>query len=149
MPTGSQSRARDVEGHAASIGPQSTWYLHATSLRATLVKVPHCAAWLRLLVTALFCVVGMGRALAQSSNGTAEVQANEPMHVSASTREGERIALRKRGADEWTDDLAILVEAPPERLAAARTLLDMGAPHGARLSSAHVERPRARGPPIG
>jgi hypothetical protein len=122
--------------------------LHATSLRATLMMVPHRATWLRLLVTALLCVVGVGRPLAQRSEADAAVQANGPNHVSASTREGELVTLRKRVADPSNDDKASLVEAPPDRVAADRGRVDVGVWCDARRSSVSAERPRARGPPI-
>jgi hypothetical protein len=122
--------------------------LRPLSLRATLWTVLHCAAWLRLLVTALLCVVGASRPLAPCSSATSSVEANEPMHVSAATREGDRMMLRKRAANESTDDLAILVDARLERLVEARRSIDPGTSRDARRSSADAERPRARGPPI-
>jgi hypothetical protein len=121
--------------------------LHATSQRATLMMVPYCAAWLRLLVTALFCVVGVTRPLAQTPEPARSVRANDPIHVSASIREGELTALRKRGADDSSDDEASLVEDGPDRVAADRGRVDVGA-SPARPSIASIERPCARGPPI-
>lgn len=113
--------------------------------------VSHCAAWLRLLVTALFCVVGVARPLAQRSDadGDAARRASGPMHVTASTREGELTALRKRAADEWLDDEAGLVEVPPDRIAADLGRVDVGTWRDARPSSVYAEHPRARGPPRG
>jgi len=121
--------------------------LHASSLRATLIMVLHRAAWLRLLVTALFCVVGVARPLAQRFDATAAVQANEPRHVAASTREGELTVLRKRGGAESSDDDALLAEVRPDRLSANHRHAELGASRDARPSSGYAEHLRARGPP--
>jgi hypothetical protein len=122
--------------------------LRATSRRATLIEVLHRAVWLRLLVAALFCVVGVARSHAQRSEADAAKRANGPMHVSASTREGELTALRKRGAEPSRDDEASLADAEPELVAADRGCVDAGTVRRARPASASVERPSARGPPI-
>jgi hypothetical protein len=121
--------------------------LQATSLRATLMTVLHRAAWLRLLVTALLCVVGVARPIAQRSDADAAMRANGPLHVSASTREGELVALRKRAADDSSDDEASLSEG--RSLVVDRGRVEVGASRDDRSSRASVEQPCARGPPIG
>lgn len=118
------------------------------SLRANLTTVLHCAAWLRLLVTALLCVVGVARPVAQMSEAEAAKRANGPIEVSASTREGDLTALRKRIGNETGDDEASLVDAPPDCIAASLGCIDVGTSDDARLTSTLVERPRARGPPL-
>lgn len=123
--------------------------LHATSLRATLTSVLHRAAWLRLLVTALLCVVGVARPVAQMSDADAAKRSNGPIQVSASTREGELAALRKRIANGPGDDEVHLVEVRPDRIADDRGCIGVDASHDARPSSLVVERSRARGPPLG
>jgi hypothetical protein len=113
-----------------------------------MMMVPYRAVWLRLLVAALLCVVGVGRPLAQRSEQDAAMRASGPMHVSVSTRESELTALRKRGADESGDDEASLGEAEPDRVAADRGRVDVGTSHRDGPSCIALERPCARGPPI-
>jgi hypothetical protein len=122
--------------------------LHATSLRATLTTVLHRAAWLRLLVTALLCVVGVARPVAQMSDAEAAKRANGPIHVTASSREGDLTALRKRIANDSRDEDASLVDVRPGCTGASLGCIDAGTSRDVRFTSTPEERPRARGPPL-
>ena len=112
------------------------------------MTVLHRAAWLRLLVTALLCVVGVARPVAQMSDAEAAKRANAPIQVSASSREGDLTALRKRIANESRDDEAILLDARTDCTAASLGCIDAGTSRDVGLSSPFAERPRARGPPL-
>jgi hypothetical protein len=76
------------------------------------------------------------------------MRANGPIHVTASTREGELAALRKRGADQSSDDETSFVEDEPDRVEADRRRIDESTSRHDRPSSPSLERPCARGPPI-
>ncbi|MCX4242008.1 hypothetical protein [Paraliomyxa miuraensis] len=110
--------------------------------------MPRCAAWLRLLVTALLCVVGVARPLTQVSAAAAATRASDPAQVSTSARLGELSLLRKRVANDSSTHEAGLVGARPSLVVAAPRPVGVVASRDARASSTSVERPRARGPPI-
>lgn len=122
--------------------------MRAPALQVTLTTVPHCAAWLRLLVTALLCVVGVVRPVAQLSDAEAAKRASGPIQVSASTREGDLTALRKRIANESREDEASLVDARPDCSAASLGCIEAATSRDVHLTSSFAERPRARGPPL-
>lgn len=112
------------------------------------MMVPRCAAWLRLLVTALLCVVGVARPLAAVSDDATAARASDPVHVSASVLHAELPVLRKRVADDSRADEASLLGARAALVVGNRRPVVVDASRHARPSSASVERPRARGPPI-
>jgi hypothetical protein len=118
-------------------------------VHATIMMVLACPAWVRLLVTALLCVVGVARPIASRSDAAAALRGNEPMHVSSTTREAELCRERKRTVDDSSgDDLAVV----GQRSGRARFvvgLADLCLNGVVRAVTASLERGRARGPPIG
>jgi hypothetical protein len=120
---------------------------HATG-HATLMMVPSCAAWLRLIVTALVCVAGLARPVAQRSDGPDAVRAPEPSQLSAAHRETELVRLRKRASEEpGTDAIGIVREEHALGRAAEQTFESIP-DRDVDGRSAWQERSRARGPPL-
>jgi hypothetical protein len=110
--------------------------------------VPSCAAWLRLLVTALLCVTGVARPIAQRSDAANSVRAQEPMHVSAPGRDTEVSRLGRRTADDPSGDTPGINDAFVDRVVVDSLLVDMRDPLAARPASASHDMSRARGPPM-
>jgi hypothetical protein len=121
--------------------------LRGVTLRATLIMVPLCAAWLRLLVTALFCVVGVVRPGVHRSEGPA-LRAPQPSEISAAHRESELLRLRERITPETHGDDASLVDVELHRPVLAGLSAGSHTSRDVRVHSAWQERSRARGPPI-
>jgi len=108
--------------------------------------VPPCAAWLRLLVTALLCVAGIARPVARPGDAASTVRVHEPMHVSAP---GGKIELPRLGTrtSEDADDPNGIVETLYDGVASDPRLVEQPVARGARVASALYDLSRARGPP--